>query len=226
MQRYNMFNQVHKGLRALLYETALEIQHTEFWNIDQATETIARIREVIALFDKHAYSEDNLVFPAVEKYEPSVADAFAQEHVRDHELGEQLDEAIARYERASVITAKADAGRAIHSAFVDFMVFNLEHMAKEESVLNAILWRYYSDDELVGITHRIVSSISPDQMAAYSKWMLRGLNTCEIIQWLSEVEKNAPDFVFKGLFDAAECELSPRRFREVAEALSQGAMRA
>lgn len=226
MQRYNMFNQVHKGLRALLYETALEIQHTEFWNIDQATETIAHIREVIALFDKHAYSEDNFVFPAVEKYEPSVADAFAQEHVRDHELGEQLDEAIARYERASVITAKADAGRAIHSAFLDFMVFNLEHMAKEESVLNAILWRYYSDEELGGITHRIISSISPDQMAAYSKWMLRGLNTCEIIQWLSEVEKTAPGFVFKELFDAAENELSPRRFREVAEGLSQGAMRA
>jgi len=43
---------------------------------------------VILLFEKHAHSEDSYIFPAVEKYDPSVADAFEQEHVKDHFLGQ------------------------------------------------------------------------------------------------------------------------------------------
>nr|MBP7555794.1 hemerythrin domain-containing protein [Chitinophagaceae bacterium] len=101
MQRYNMFHQVHKGLRAMLYETALCLQHTEFDDAVQARESLAQLQEVIYLFNKHAHSEDTYVFPAVEKFEPAVADAFEQEHVKDHELGELLDQAIAAYGAAT-----------------------------------------------------------------------------------------------------------------------------
>ncbi|MEI9911533.1 MAG: hypothetical protein WDO71_18900 [Bacteroidota bacterium] len=75
MQRYNIFLQVHKGLKALLYDTALKVQHTDFWNVEEAEDTIERINEVVSLFEKHAHSEDTYVFSVVEKYEPSVADA-------------------------------------------------------------------------------------------------------------------------------------------------------
>ena len=159
MQRYNIFHQVHKGLRALLYETAIQLQHTDFWNVDEAEETIDRINEVIRLFEKHAHSEDTYVFPAVEKYDPAVADAFEQEHVKDHFLGQLLEESISLYKNSPVITEKAEAGKLVHSAFVKFMVFNLEHMAKEEDVLNRLLWRHYSDAELMAITQQIIANV-------------------------------------------------------------------
>jgi hypothetical protein len=38
------------------------------------------------------------------------------------------------------------------------------------------------------------------------------------------VEKNAPDVVFQGLFVIAEKELPERRFRQVLESLTEGAM--
>jgi iron-sulfur cluster repair protein YtfE (RIC family) len=226
MQRYNMFNQVHKGLRALLYETALEIQHTNFWNVDEGEAVVERINEVVRLFEKHAHSEDTFVFPVVEKYEPSVADAFEQEHVKDHFLGEQLNESVSAYKNAAIITAKAEVAKQIYPSFVKFMVFNLEHMAKEEEIINPILWRYYTDADLVAITQQIVSNIPPEQLAKMSKWMIRGLNNAEISRWLREVEKTAPEFVFKGLFVTAEKELSEKRFRQVLEGLTEGAMMA
>ena len=151
MQRFNIFYMVHKGLRALLYETALMVQHTDFWNVEQGNETIARLKQLVRLFDKHADTEDRFVFPAVEKYEPSVSDAFEQEHVQDHILGQLLTSSLALYSSAAVITDKAEAGRQVQSAYMKFMLFNLEHMAKEEEILNPILWRYYSDDELNAI---------------------------------------------------------------------------
>jgi hypothetical protein len=207
-----------------LFETALQVQQTDFWNIDEAEDVIERINDVVRLFEKHAHSEDRLVFPAIEKYEPSVKDAFEQEHIKDHLLGQQLQEAISSYNQADVITGKAFAGRQIQTAFLRFMVFNIEHMAKEEEVINPILWRYYSDTELHSITTTIIAGIPPEYMVQYSRWMMRGLNNAEITQWLREVEKNAPAPVFQGLFVTAEKELPERRFRQILESLTEGAM--
>jgi iron-sulfur cluster repair protein YtfE (RIC family) len=224
MQRYNIFKQIHKGMRALLYETALHIQHADFWDVEEGDAAVERVEEVVRLFEKHAHSEDTYGFPAIEKYEPSVADAFEQEHVKDHQLGEELISALERYKNADVIVEKAEAGKAIYSSFVKFMVFNLEHMAKEEEILNPIYWRYYTDADLMAITQQIIANISPELMARFSKWMMRGLSNAEISAWLRQVERNAPEVVFKSLFTIAERELPEKRFRLVLEGLTEGAM--
>jgi hemerythrin superfamily protein len=219
-----MFNQIHKGLRALLYETALDIQHTDFWNVEETEKVIERIQDVVKLFEKHAFSEDSYVFPAIEKYEPSVADAFEQEHVKDHLLGELLSASLISYKNAPIITEKAEAGRQIYSAFVKFMAFNLEHMGKEEEIINPLLWRYYTDEELLAITSKIVSHIPAGHMEVVSKWMVRGLNNAEIAGWLRSVERTAPEPVFRALFATTERELSEKRFRQVLEMMTEGAM--
>jgi hypothetical protein len=219
-----MFYQIHKGLKALLYETAMKIQHTDFWNVEEADEIIERVAEVVRLFEKHAGTEDALVFPLMEKYDPAVGDAFEQEHVKDHLLGSQLNAALAAYRHAAVITDKAEAGREIQLAFSRFLIFNLEHMAKEEDIINQILWRHYTDAELAAVTQQIVSTMPPDYLGIFSKWMMRGLSNAEISGWLREVEKNAPEPVFQGLFAIAEKELPERRFRLVLESLTEGAM--
>ena len=224
MQRYSMFHQVHKGLRALLYETAIQLQHTDFWNVEEAEEMIEKIDQVVRLFEKHAHSEDRHVFPAVEKYDPAIADAFEQEHVKDHQLGQLLAESISLYKIAGLITGKVQVGKNIQTFFVKFMAFNLEHMAKEEEVLNPILWRHYSDAELMGITQQIIANLPEEYILQNYKWMMRGLNNAEITGWLKEVEKNTPEAVFQALFNVAERELPEKRFRQVLEGLTEGIM--
>ena len=49
------------------------------------------------------------------------------------------------------------------------MLFNIEHMAKEEYVLNPILWRYYTDAELMAIKQQIIANIPQNYMTQYSK---------------------------------------------------------
>ena len=39
MSRFNVFNQIHKGLRAMLYDTALTLQQTHFDDAGQADAT-------------------------------------------------------------------------------------------------------------------------------------------------------------------------------------------
>ena len=224
MQRYNIFHQIHKGLRAMLHETALHIQHADFWNIEETEEVMERTNELVRLFDKHAHSEDTHVFPAVEKYDPAIADAFEQEHVKDHLLGKLLVDAVARCQNAPVITEKVQAAKEVQANFGKFMVFNLEHMAKEEEVLNKILWRYYTDPELMATTRQIINDVPPAYLVQYNKWMIRGLNSGEISRWLKGVERDSPGAVFQSLFAIAEKELPEKRFRRVLEGMTEGVM--
>src|SRR5215475_5199688 len=115
--RYNTFYQIHKALRAMLYETAIELQRTDFNNEEAAEEALMNIEHVVNLFDKHAHHEDTLVFPAVEKYEPSVVDAFEQEHVKDHELCSKLRTLINMFNSIESDDERIQLGSAIRKSF-------------------------------------------------------------------------------------------------------------
>lgn len=224
--RYNSFYLVHKALRAMLYETAIELQKTDFNNDDETASLIENMTLVVDVFDKHAHNEDHFVFPAVEQYEPSVVDSFEQEHVKDHELSNKLRSLIKIYYSLQTNDEKIQLGSVMRKAFVDFLTFNLVHMAKEEDIINNLLWRYYTDEQIQAIEKQIIANQTPGSTAVVWKWMLRGLSNQEITRWLLAVEKNAPEVVFNNLFAMAEKELPGLRFRQVIEKLTEGAMRA
>ena len=224
MSRFNTFNQIHKALRALLYDTSLTLQQTYFGDAEEVETAFEKVRIVVDIFDKHAKHEDHFVLPAIQQYEPSLVDAFEQEHVKDHALSQKLRGLLIAYDYAIKAEVKLETGQAINAAFIEFMIFNLEHMAKEETVLNKVLWRYYSDAEIMAINQKIIASIPPEEMAVTSAWMMRGMSNMEISRWLKAVEKNAPEPVFTQLFAIAEKELPQDRYRKILENLTEGAM--
>jgi hypothetical protein len=224
MERYNIFYQIHKGLRVMLYNSATLIQRTDFTNEEEAAEAIDRINEVILLFDKHAHSEDHHILNAIEAHDPSVAELFIDEHVLDHELGNKLITLTRIYGSLDQDETREELGSAIRLAFTEFLVFNLQHMAKEEKELNQKLWNYFSDDELHAMTGTIINGIPSDMLQQYNIWMMRGLSNLEIIGWLRQVRSSAPDFVFSGMLELAEAELDQQRFSAIVGALTEGAM--
>jgi hemerythrin-like domain-containing protein len=224
MNRYNIFYQVHKGLRAMLYETAIAFQQTDFTNAEDAETLLAQLEIVIDLFDRHAHSEDTKVFIAIEQFEHSLVNTFNGEHEEDHGLGIRIRGLITEFANAVSVEDKINSGFALNNAFVDFMIFNLRHMAKEEDVINKALWKYYSDIELQGITQQILAGIPAAAMGQYSRWMMRGLSNNEITGWLKEIKDNAPDFIFQSHMQMAAQELTPQRWKLVQESITEGAM--
>ena len=221
--RVNIFNQIHKGLRALLYETSILLQQTDFSNKEEMQVVVNRIKMVADLFDDHARHEDKFVLPAVQEYEPAIVDAFEQEHVMDAKLTRALKDSLQALQMASPLV-RQDMANELAKTFMQFMIFNLEHMSKEETILNKILWRYYSDNEIVDIQNKIIAALTPWSAATGSRWMMRGLNDPEIIRWLKTIEESAPETVVQNLFDTAEKELPEHRFRKVLEALTEGVL--
>jgi hemerythrin-like domain-containing protein len=224
MKRYNIFYQVHKGLREMLFDTASKLQQTDFSDADETCIILSKVESVLNLFDKHADTEDKFVLTAIESYEPSVTVLFADEHVQDHKLCSHLRSLVSKFSTLTETEEMSAAGSAIRLAFIEFLVFNLMHMAKEEKVLNNLLWKYYDDRELVGITQEILAHLPPDILQQYSVWMMRALSISEITNWLSEVKNSAPEFVFESLMQTARQELNTHRWLLVQESLTEGAM--
>ncbi|MEJ8816880.1 hemerythrin domain-containing protein [Lacibacter sp. H407] len=224
MKRYNIFNQVHKGLRALLYETIIKLQQTDFTDAEDAEEAVQQVKIILELFDEHAHTEDTFILPAIAEYEPSVVDVFEQEHVKDLTLSKNVHGLLQAFSLTISANAKQEIGAAISKAVFEFTLFNLEHMKKEEDVLNKLLWRYFDDEHLHSITATIIANVPAEKMPLYNKWMMRGLSNTEIIDWLKQVKNNAPDFVFQSFLGLAMAELTDNRWQKIQEHLTEGAM--
>jgi hypothetical protein len=92
-------------------------------------------------------------------------------------------------------------------------------MGKEEVLINAVLWKNYTDEQLMEINQQIIANIPPEEMAYTSQWMIRSINDSEAINWLSVVKTSAPAFVFQSLITAAEKNLPAHRFKKIKEAV-------
>ena len=213
MQRFNSFTYIHKALRAMLYDTALTLQQTYFADHLEAGKAIRKIEDVLFLFEQHAQHEDTGILPAIEMYEPRIVEEFENEHHTNLMLAERLKHLLNMYQGAENEPDRMLCGSAISKAFVEFMVFNLEHMAKEEMLINPVLWKEYTDGQIQLINQKVVASIPPAQKALSAKWILKGVNHIEAIQWLKAIKQSVPSSLFDKILSIAESEL-PELSRE------------
>ncbi|AKD57907.1 hemerythrin domain-containing protein [Spirosoma radiotolerans] len=217
-QRYNVFNQIHKGLRGMLYETAIRVQQTHFSKAE-ASETIDQLNQVLLFFDEHAEHEDRFILPHIQKHNAQLIDELEKEHEIDHRLTQTLFDQIQEWKAATSANQLEAIGQRLHFGFSEFIAFNLYHMNKEENELIHLLWKHYTDAEIRQMEHEIIQAISPQTLMAESRWMMRSINDNEIIEWLSGVKHAAPAFVFDSFLQLAKEELPLERLTKVHAAL-------
>lgn len=218
-QRYNVFNQIHKGLRGMLYDTALRLQQTDF-SQSEAKTTVDQLEQVLHFFDEHAENEDQFILPHIRKHNAQLIDELEKDHDIDHRLTQTLFDHIQEW-RSALVDAKREAvGQRICFAFSEFIAFNLYHMNKEENVLMYLLWKHYTDGEIHQMEEQILRSIPPQTLLAESRWMMRSINDKEVIGWLSGVKQGAPAEVFNNFLQMAADELPSHRLVKVHAALA------
>lgn len=218
-QRYNVFNQIHKGLRGMLYDTATRLQQTDF-SQPQASEVVEQLYQVLVFFDEHAENEDQFILPHIRKHNAALIDELENDHVLDHRLSQTLFDHIRAWQTTDSDDQREAIGQRILFAFNEFIGFNLYHMNKEENVLMDQLWQHYTDADIRQMEHEIVQAIPPQTLMAESRWMMRSINDKEVIGWLSGVKQEAPAFIYETFLQMAQEELSTERLTNVQAALA------
>lgn len=190
--RFNPFGQVHKGLRALLYDTALQLQQTDFTAEAEIRAAVERVKLVSRLFEHHAHVEDSQVFPLIQEHAPEIVEDFEAQHEADHELAEALEACLFAFNETNGPEQNLAAGNELLQNFHAFLAFNVEHMRKEETIVNSVLWRHYTDGQLLRKVQEIGAAIPPEENKHFIFWMLKGLGTGEIIDWFNAIRVSAP----------------------------------
>jgi len=214
-QRYNSFNQIHKGLRALLFDTSLKLQKADLSNPDSAAKAMQQVTEVLLLFEGHANGEDTYFNEPIEALEPTVGDLFMKEHEEDHRLGDLLSKLSKSWYSAESNEQRLSIGKELLYAFYEFTAFNLYHMNKEEHQLNEALWKHYSDQQIKQAEQELVRNVSPEKMPLYMRWMIRGINKKELVHWVREVKQFAPPQAYSLLERVAKEELTKDQFDSI-----------
>jgi len=222
MDRYNIFNQVHKGLRAFLYETGMQVQQTDFTREEEVVRAQESIEEALYYFNQHILHVERFIFPFVIAYHPQLIGNIKQQYQTNTVQAQKLRGAMNAYCHAVGAEEKTAAGKLILKAFTSFLVTHLDCLTREDSLLNSLLWRYYNDAELLGLEKEIVGKLPPRDLAMLSKWVIRGMNNAEIIGWLRAIEKTCISSIFSSFFNSAEKELPDCRWQRIQEALAEG----
>jgi hemerythrin-like domain-containing protein len=211
MNRYNGFLMSHKGLRAMLFSTALTFQQTDADDQEAIDSLLTRLEQLLNAFNDHSALEDEYIYPLLQAKRPELILSFQREHETDRQFTRQLCEQIACYHVAGDAT-RPTAWFLLFMAFNAFMAFNISHMNKEETSFNEAAWQFYSDEELIAVHQQIAKSRTPEQKQLSGYWMFKACNNQELSGWVRALKAQMPGTAFQTFADNARHLLLPNRW--------------
>jgi hypothetical protein len=204
--RVDLYTTVHKGLRARLFDTAVELARCDFAARADADIAFDAYRRTAGFLREHHEHED----AHVESLLPEdVRSAVAKQHAAAESALAELD-----------ALATAADGPGLLARYTRFLVEYLDHMQVEETVVMPALWARYTDAELGAVRGRIQGAIPPARFTEWMELMLPAMNLDERAGMLGGMRANAPPPVFEAASAVAARVLGTARWNALRARLS------
>ena len=214
-QRYNIFRRTHKGLRSMLFDAGAKIQQTDFTKTKQANAAIEAIKQSTRSFLYHLIKEDKVIYRSVVLYAPYIVAMVEQTNLKDQALAESIDKIIDQQREQDAKKDMIAFGHQLQAVFFEFTAAVLQHMNKEETVINEILWSNYSDRQLVGMEVEMMKQATSSDCTWYTGKILKELSNREILMWVDLIKEHATPFMLKKLISTARIVLPIDRWQMI-----------
>ena len=209
--RFNLFKSVDKGLRALLADTLMQLQQTDFLIEMQAKLALERIKVVLLLLQRHNRREEDIVFQNLGAQVVTMTGYFTNQHYHTIALTPNMDILIGGFMEAKTITEKEVLANNLMNAFMDFTAYNFQHMNMEEQLINPLLWNTYSDQELQGMQMQHLNPTTRKAALTFLHWMLIHNTHRELAGWLNSMNHKETAIEFNLIFGLAQQVLTEER---------------
>jgi hypothetical protein len=209
--RFNLFKSVHKGLRALLADTLMQLQQTDFLIEAQANVAFERIKLVLLLMHRHTKWEDDILFQKLGANALSMTSYFTNQHYHTDALTLNMDILICGFEEAKANSEKEAVANNLLNAFVEFVAYNFNHMTMEEQLINPLLWSTHSDNELQVLQLQHLSNSSSKREQVFLQWILIHNTNRELADWMKGIKQKSTSTQFNQVYDLAQKVLAPER---------------
>jgi hemerythrin-like domain-containing protein len=216
--RFDIYNLIHKALRLAYGDTLAKVGSADVDDPASLDAALAQAQSLFDLLQSHYDHEDRFIHPALVHAQPGATLRIEAEH-REHLASLDAMRELVEVVRTSRGATRTDALVRLYHALARYMAADLEHMAFEDSEFNAILWRNYSDADILAIDREIVATVEPAVMAVALPWIVAALNHCERAAFLGGARQGMPADVFAGMLAIARETLSLREWQKLAAAL-------
>ena len=214
-QRYNIFKRTHKGLRSMLFDAGARIQQTDFSKSKQAIAAMDAIKQSTRSFLYHLSKEDNMVYHSVVLHAPYIVAMIEQTNIKDEALARSITSMIDQYKDLNTKKEIIAFGHQLQAAFFEFTAAVLQHMNKEETVINELLWSNYTDRELIGMEVKMMKQATSSDCTWYTGKILKELSNREILVWVDSIKDHATPFMLKKLISTARIVLPIDRWQMI-----------
>ena len=92
MARHEIYRNIHKAIRHILYSTALALGSADFRDQKSMRESLEQLRGTITLLQEHAEHEETFVHPPLESRVPGITKSFEENHNDDERLFDRMRE--------------------------------------------------------------------------------------------------------------------------------------
>jgi len=149
--RFQPLNEAYQQLSTLLCNTALNIQTTDYTSPQEWARLIQQVKQTCAVFKSHAEKEEDLLFPLLHNYEPALVAILRDNQCNRMRYLNALSELFTGMQAANDKQKSKLFSHKLLYRFDEFVASVLQQLNEQERMINAVLWRYYSDKELAGI---------------------------------------------------------------------------
>ena len=193
----NIYGFPHKGLRIGLSQLSMLAGNTDYSDPESLERLKSLTGEIVTLLDLHVHSEEDVVLPALEKRVPGST----AENVEEHEQLEAEVHAFDTQLKNITTDSTPDSGASFYEAVYNFHSKYLAHMTMQESEMNPLIWANFTDEELMGWHGQIMSTLTPDQVMMWFKYIIPALNPFERTMIMGGFSANAPAEFVQSVLD-------------------------
>lgn len=178
MQRMDLYKTIHKALRAILFETTIRVGRTDFQERDATEQTVAAVRRLLGFLEEHGAHEDRVVMPEIARLSPTAFADLQADHHRVAGLQRELEQLLHRLEDAP-LEQRLSLGRRLQQRLGLLTAEHLQHMEREETRGNRLLWAHHTDEELLHMHGRILGAIPAPRMLEWAGILIPVIDTEE-----------------------------------------------
>jgi hypothetical protein len=196
--RYDIYVNIHKGLRVFMSETLTRIGRLDVDNDRELSDGLHELNGLLDFCEAHIAHENTHIHPALEAARAGASDEADDDHVAH---GEGIVTLRRMVEALMLLQGQArrQAVLRLYRQLAVFVGENLLHMHHEETEHNAVLWAAYSDAELLAIEGRIVASLSPEAAMTSMRWMVPAMSPADRLVLLGPLADMMPPPQFEAL---------------------------
>jgi hypothetical protein len=201
MNRRNVYATPHKGLRNALSQLSLLAGKTDFSNPEEIEQLYNFALDVWKLLDIHADDENAVTLANLDdrcKY-CSVHDV--TDHEELHAMQEKLQGMLKSLydDSRSGGMSWTERGAEFYLSFSEFQSRYLGHIAHEERITQPLLWKYFTDEELMAQHRDIMERNPPELLLTWFRFVIPAQSPTERLEFIRGFRQMAsPSFFDAG----------------------------